>query len=104
MDFKDLTPEQMLPPAEKLPAVESVEQALQLLAEDRKIAVETLAGIEEEKLLSIRMKAPWGGSEFTLFQQLLHMMGHLDQHKGQLFYYLKLLGKKVSTPDLWGDV
>jgi len=30
------------------------------------------------------------------------MIQHLNQHKGQLFYYLKLQGKPVSTPDLWG--
>jgi hypothetical protein len=27
---------------------------------------------------------------------------HLAQHKGQLFYYLKLQGKPVNTTDLWG--
>jgi hypothetical protein len=30
------------------------------------------------------------------------MLGHLTQHKGQLFYYLKLQGKPVNTGDLWG--
>jgi len=29
------------------------------------------------------------------------MIAHLVQHKGQLFYYLKLMGKDVSTADLW---
>jgi hypothetical protein len=27
---------------------------------------------------------------------------HLAQHKGHLFYYLKLQGKPVHTGDLWG--
>jgi hypothetical protein len=30
------------------------------------------------------------------------MVGHLAQHKGQLFYYLKLQGKPVNTAHLWG--
>jgi uncharacterized damage-inducible protein DinB len=33
---------------------------------------------------------------------MLFMVEHLNQHKGQLFYYLKLQGKPVKTPDLWG--
>jgi uncharacterized damage-inducible protein DinB len=104
VDFKDLPPEQMLPPAEKLPAVESVDQALRLLDEDRQVGRATLAGVPEADLLAKRFTSPWGGAEFTLFQHLLHMVGHLAQHKGQLFYYLKLLGKDVNTPDLWGNV
>ena len=104
VDIKDLPPEEMLPPAEKLPAVESVEQALQLLAEDHRVAVRTLAEVPEPELFGRRFSAPWGSAELTLFQHLLHMIGHLDQHKGQLFYYLKLLGQDVKTYDLWGDV
>jgi hypothetical protein len=30
------------------------------------------------------------------------MSVHLNQHKGQLFYYLKLMGEDVKTEDLWG--
>ncbi|MBZ5572905.1 MAG: hypothetical protein LAO09_13620 [Acidobacteriia bacterium] len=46
--------------------------------------------------------APWGGCEVSLFQHLLQMIAHLNQHKGQLFYYHKLIGKDVNTRDLWG--
>jgi hypothetical protein len=104
VDVKDLSPGEMFPPAEKLPAVESVEQALSLLAEDRRIAASTLASVPEKDLLGVRYRAPWGGPELTLFQHLLHMVWHLAQHKGQLFYYLKLLGKDLKTPDLWGEI
>jgi len=31
------------------------------------------------------------------------MIQHLDRHKVQLFYYLKLQGKPVNTADLWGQ-
>ena len=30
------------------------------------------------------------------------MVGHLANHKAQLFYYLKLLGKDVNTMHLYG--
>jgi hypothetical protein len=30
------------------------------------------------------------------------MIGHLAQHKAQLFYYLKLQGKPVHTGHLYG--
>ena len=37
-----------------------------------------------------------------LGHRLLGMIGHLTQHKAQLFYYLKLQGKPVNTMHLWG--
>lgn len=100
--FEDMPPEAMLPPAEKLPAVKSVDEALKLLAEDKKTAMKFLSEAGEANLLSKTSTAPWGGPKATLFQHLSHMIGHLGQHKGQLFYYLKLQGKKVSTQELWG--
>jgi len=39
----------------------------------------------------------------SLFEHLLHMIAHTSQHKGQLFYYLKLMGKEGNTSDLWGS-
>jgi hypothetical protein len=100
--FEDLKPEQMLPPASQLPSVDSVEQALQLLARDRELALAQLAGLDEARLLADRFPAPWGGPSITLFQHIYNMIGHLGQHKGQLFYYLKLRGQDVNTADLYG--
>jgi uncharacterized damage-inducible protein DinB len=91
-----------LPPASALPTVESVERALALLEEDRAVALRWIAAAGEEQLLGARQPAPWGGAPLTLLQHLLHMVAHLGQHKGQLFYYLKLMGQDVRTPDLWG--
>lgn len=99
---EDLDAEQHVPPAAALPSVESVEQALELLANDRKLALQCIGEVEEAKLLAERLTAPWGGPEFSLFQHLLLMIAHLAQHKGQLFYYLKLMGKDLNTGDLWG--
>jgi uncharacterized damage-inducible protein DinB len=101
--FEDLPAEEMLPPASKLPAVSSVDEALRLLAEDRQLALRYLEEANEAELLTRRSSAPWGGPQLTLFQHLLSMVTHLGQHKGQLFYYLKLMGHDIKTPDLWGS-
>lgn len=93
--------EPMLPPAEAYSTVESLEEALELLAADRKLCMELLSGLSDERLLGERSAPPWGGPERTLFQHLNQMIWHLGQHKGQLFYYLKLQGKDVNTMHLW---
>jgi len=92
-----------VPQAEEMPCVESVEEALTLLAADKNLALCCIKDTEEADLLSKRITAPWGGPETSLFQHLLLMITHLAQHKGQLFYYLKLMGKDVNTNDLWGE-
>ena len=90
-----------VPPPAALPSVTSVSQALELLDEDRCLALRCIAAVDDADLFGTSLTAPWGGGERPLFQQLLHMIAHLVQHKGQLFYYLKLMGKDVSTADLW---
>jgi hypothetical protein len=96
-------PDAHAPPPAALPTVLSVQQALDLLAEDRKVTLRCIAVAGEANLLGRRMIAPWGGQELSLFQQLLEMLKHLAQHKGQLFYYLKLMGKTVDSRNLWGS-
>jgi uncharacterized damage-inducible protein DinB len=91
-----------LPPAEKLPTLASLAEAKRLLQEDRRVALETLAACSEEELAHKKAPAPWDPTEMVLGQRLLQMVDHLKQHKGQLFYYLKLQGKPVNTADLWG--
>jgi hypothetical protein len=91
-----------VPPTASLPAVSSVQEALDLLTEDRRLTLSCIAAAGEPSLLSRRTAAPWGGPELSLFQQLQEMLKHLAQHKGQLFYYLKLMGKTVDSHDLWG--
>ena len=95
-------PEIHVPPPAGLPTVLSVQEALDLLAEDRRVSLSCITAAGEANLLARRMTAPWGGPELSLFQQLLEMLKHLAQHKGQLFYYLKLMGKRVDSRDLWG--
>jgi DinB superfamily len=101
--FEDLPPEEMFPPAEKLPAVTSVEQAKRLLLQDKTVALQMIDEAGEDDLCRKEIAAPWSaGKAFPLGWQLFQMVLHLDRHKSQLFYYLKLQGKAVGTVDLWG--
>ena len=101
--FADLTPEEMLPPAEMLPSIVSVAEAKALLAEDKALALQMIAQAGEHDLASREIAAPWApGLVLPLGRQVLQMIQHLDRHKSQLFYYLKLQGKLVNTADLWG--
>ena len=100
-ETSEVPPEEMLPPAESLPTVASVAEARKLLAKDRQLALDMLAKCNEAKFAEIAT-APWDPTEKILGYHLLQMVGHLNQHKGQLFYYLKLQGKPVSTANLWG--
>lgn len=101
--LEDLTPEEMLPPAGKLPKIDSVEDTRKLLAEDKALALQMVCQAGENDLANREMEAPWApGVKHALGRHLLQMVQHLDRHKSQLFYYLKLQGKPVNTADLWG--
>ncbi len=102
-NLEEMSDEEMLPSAETLPAVESVAQARAMLADDKRVAVETVDGAGEEALANRDTAAPWAPEEkYALGRHLVQMVGHLSSHKSQLFYYLKLLNKPVNTGDLWG--
>ena len=102
MDIKDLTPEEMLPPAEKLPTLGSVAEAKKLLEEDKRVALDFLSQANEDDLAHKPAPVPWDASNLILGHRMLQMIDHAKQHKGQLFYYLKLQGKPVNTVHLWG--
>jgi hypothetical protein len=102
VDLSEMKPEEMLPPAEKLPAVGSVAQAKKLFAEDKQVALEMLAKCDEKQLDTQEAPAPWDPSPMILGHRMLQSIHHLDSHKHQLFCYLKLQGKPVNTGHLWG--
>jgi uncharacterized damage-inducible protein DinB len=77
----------------------SVAEAKKLLAANKQLALDMLAQAGEERLENDRI--PVGLTEEKLGYRLLWMVGHMAQHKGQLFYYLKLQGKPVDTNHLW---
>jgi len=100
-DPSAMSEEDMMPPAEKLPTVVSLVETRRLLAEDQALALACLAQVDEVELETRPAPAPWDGSTMMLGRRLLQMVQHLNQHKGQLFYYLKLQGKPVNTMHLW---
>jgi uncharacterized damage-inducible protein DinB len=102
VDPSEMSPEDMMPPAEKMPTIESVSEAKKLLAEDKVLALEMLDLAGEDRLENEDSPAPWDPRPVPLGLRLLGMVGHLTQHKGQLFYYLKLQGHDVNTGHLWG--
>ena len=102
VDMAKLPPEEMIPPAEKLPTIDRLSEAKRLLAEDKELALSTLREVSDEDLRSKPAPAPWDPTEMILGHRMLQMVDHLRQHKGQLFYYLKLQGKPVNTNSLWG--
>jgi hypothetical protein len=98
----DASPDDMLPGAEKMPAAKSVADAIAALRRDKATAVEMIERSGEAALGAKQVPAPWDPTPRPLGRQFLHMVGHLGQHKAQLFYYLKLQGKPVHTGDLYG--
>lgn len=98
----DASPDSMLPPAEKMASVKSVEDALQKLASDKKLALDMVKKSGEKDLAEKKVTAPWDPTPTVLGSQLFHMVSHLGTHKAQLFYYLKLQGKPVHTGTLYG--
>lgn len=98
----DMPEEAMLPPAEALPTVDSVREAREALAEDKELALRTVS--ENADRLDEPTPAPWDPTPRSLGQQMLGMVNHLNNHKAQLFYYLKLQGKPVNTMHFYGMV
>lgn len=92
----------MLPPASKLPAAKSVAAAKRALAKDKKLALAAIKAAGEKALSTKKVSAPWNPTKRLLGEQLLFCVEHLQSHKSQLFYYLKLQGKPVHTGHLYG--
>jgi len=101
-DFDPSSQPDMLPSAASMKSVGSVAEALERLAADKTVALEMLGSVSEEELENRIAPAPWDSMQFCLGRRMLEMVTHLQQHKGQLFYYLKLMGKDVNTMHLWG--
>ncbi|NUP98585.1 MAG: DinB family protein [Armatimonadetes bacterium] len=100
-DPNEMSMEDMLPPAEKFPTVDSVASAREKLAADLQGALAMLAKATDEQLENQPSPAMWDPTPMPLGKRLLTMVDHLAIHKAQLFYYLKLQGKPVNTMHLW---
>lgn len=101
-DMGESEAEAALPSADAMATVSSVREAKDLLAKDKALAVAMLAQAGEDGLANRKVSAPWDPTERILGQQLLGMVAHLECHKNQLYYYLKLQGQPVNTFHMYG--
>ena len=73
-------------------------EARQLFDEERLLALAMVDRASEERLALEAVATPWAPQVKRLLgMQLLRMVLHLDRHKSQLLYYLKLRGEAVKT-------
>ena len=78
-----------------------VQEALSRLAKDKMTLRATLEAISEEDFTNRVVSVPWGWK--TKFEIMsVAFLGHFNNHKMQLFMYLKLLGLPVNTETLYG--
>lgn len=98
----DAVPEGETPSAAHLKTVTDLGSVKTRLAADKALALATIADTGEDALASKQTTAPWNPGPRVLGVQFGECIDHLNSHKSQLFYYLKLQGKPVHTGHLWG--
>jgi len=91
-----------LPPAEAYNSAKNIAVVREALQKDKAVALEMIAKAGEEALATKDVVAPWNPTPRILGLRLLDMLRHLESHKSQLYFYLKLMGKPVHTGHLWG--
>ncbi len=97
----DMDPSGEMPTADKLPTCPSIDDFKAAFEKDRELAFSMIEKVGEEDLTKKLTAAPWNPVERTLGVQFNECVAHLNSHKAQLFYYLKLQGHAVGTMDLW---
>ena len=82
--------------------VKSVQEGLDLIDADWKLFEERFARVDEKTLNTQVCRIPWMAPGTTLVEFLLLTAEHLSNHRMQLFIFLRLLGVKVDTSNLYG--
>ena len=79
----------------------SVQEALAKLEKDKTTLQSTLDSLSEDDFTNRVVSVPWGWkAKFEIMS--VFFLGHFNNHKMQLFTYLKLLGLPVNTETLYG--
>jgi hypothetical protein len=78
-----------------------VQEALDKLQKDMKVLRTALDSVSEADFTNRVVSVPWGWKA-KLEIMGLSFLGHFNNHKMQLFTYLKLLGLPVNTETLYG--
>jgi len=102
VDHPQIPEGESLPRASAYRSVDSVQAAREALARDKAVALQVIEQTTDAELLTKNAIAPWNPNPRVLGLRILDMVRHLESHKTQLFYYLKLMGKPVHTGHLWG--
>lgn len=97
------------PPMEEMDAAMKLEnmpscgvpEALDRLAKDSQVLRATIDGLSEEDFTNRVVSVPWGMTAKVEIM-VLSFLYHFNNHKMQLFLYLKLLGLPVNTGTLYG--
>ena len=85
---------------ENLPS-SNTQEALDKLEKDKKILRQVLDGLSEEDFTSKVVSVPWGWNA-KMERMAINFLSHFNNHKMQLFTYLKLIGLPVNTETLYG--
>ncbi len=78
-----------------------VPEALAKLAKDQATLRAVMDGLSEDDFTNRVVSVPWGWKAKMEIMSV-NFLGHFNNHKMQLFTYLKLLGLPVSTETLYG--
>jgi hypothetical protein len=96
--------EDMLPPAEKFPKSNSIEEAVTEIEKDWELLKKEIGKISEEDFNNKKLNIPWMPFPMTIKEYMMQAMEHLSNHRMQLFTWLKLSGEKLNTAHLYGMV
>ena len=91
-----------LPLADAFPAVNNVKEGLDMIDADWRLFEQYFARVNEKTLNAQVCKIPWMAPGTTLKEYLLLTTEHLSNHRMQLFMYLRLLGVRIGTAELYG--
>lgn len=97
-----MSEEDMLPPAEKAPKVNSIKEALAEIDQDWQQMKDELEKITDEEFNTKMTHAPWMPNPVTIAEIMMLALEHLSNHRYQLFIWLKLSGEKLNTMHLYG--
>jgi uncharacterized damage-inducible protein DinB len=100
--WPELPEGEMLPPAEKFPKSNSVEEALKEIDDDWALLKQEMEKITDGEFNGNALKVPWMPFPMTILEYMMQAMEHLSNHRMQLFIWLKLSGEKLHTGHLYG--
>lgn len=101
-DWPEMPEGEMLPPAEKMPKSNSVEEALKEIDDDWELLKQEMEKITDGEFTGNKLDVPWMPYPVTIEGYMMQAMEHLSNHRMQLFTWLKLSGEKLHTGHLYG--